>query len=128
LTSIPTGSAVFRENTFQPETKLCLGWDLSDRVSFGANVNCAYASESGKRFTQFAASATFGFALTNRLGSFLELFSFLPGSRGGPNATYIDGGLTFLAHDDFQLDFRSGFGLNSTSPDYFVGIGAARRW
>ncbi len=126
--TVPTGSSAYRENTVQPESKLCLAWQLSERVSLGSNLNYGLPTENGSRFSQFSGTLSFGYALSNRHAAYLEYFAFIPGGRGGPNTSYLDGGMTFLVNDDFQLDARAGIGMNSTSPDYFVGLGAARRW
>ena len=39
----------------------------------------------------------------------------------------ILGGLTFLIHCDFQVDWRVGFGLNEEADDFFTGVGFAWR-
>jgi hypothetical protein len=58
---------------------------------------------------------------------FFEGFTFLPGSYRGTNAAYLNTGVTYLVNPDFQLDARIGRGVSGTQPDYFVGVGAARR-
>ena len=40
----------------------------------------------------------------------------------------LNGGLTFLVHPLLQLDARVGAGLTDAAPDFFVGVGIARRW
>ena len=127
-TTIPTGSRGFREDNFQPEAKLCLAWDLADRLALGSNLNYGWASEGGEWFGQFSGTISFGYSLNDRTGIYLEYFTFVPAGRGGPNASYIDSGMTFLINDDYQLDVRAGFGLNSARPDYFIGAGFGRRW
>jgi hypothetical protein len=127
-TSLPTGSSAFRSNEMQPGAKILLSWDLSEAWSLSSNLNYTYASDAGKRFDQWSASLSLGRSLTDRMSAYLEAFSFLPGGPGGPNAHYLNGGLTYLINPDFQLDFRVGAGLNSPRPDDFIGVGAARRW
>ena len=127
-TTIPTGSCGFREDNFQPEAKLCFAWDLAERLAMGSNLNYAWASEDGARFGQFSGTLAFGYSVNDRMGAFLEYFTFVPAGKGGPNANYIDGGFTFLVNNDYQLDVRAGFGLNSARPDYFIGAGFGRRW
>jgi hypothetical protein len=127
-TDVPTGSSAFRENNLQPGAKLCLAWDLAERLGIGSNINYVWASEGGRRFSQWAGTLSLAYDLSDRVGAYLEYFTFLPGSRGGPSANYLDSGITYLVNNDFQLDARAGMGLNSAKPDYFVGIGAARRW
>lgn len=127
-TSIPTGSAAYRESNWQPEAKFCATWDLSEALALSSNLNYTWISESGMRFGQIGGSLSLGCSVTDRVGSYLEWFGFTPAGKGGPNANYLNGGLTYLVNDDFQLDLRAGIGLNSASPNHFVGVGAARRW
>jgi hypothetical protein len=127
-TTLPTGASAFRENTTQPEAKLALAWDLSPRVSLGSNLNFAYQSEQGERYTEPSGSVTVGYAITERTGAYLELFGFAPSGEARPNTSYADGGLTYLVNDDLQLDARAGVGLNSARPDLFFGLGASRRF
>lgn len=127
-TTLPTGASAFGENETQPEVKLALAWDLSPRVSLGSNLNFAWPSEEGERYTEPAGSLTVGFSLAERTGAYLELFGFAPSGRARPNSSYADGGLTYLVNDDFQLDARVGAGLSGARPDYFFGVGASRRY
>ena len=126
--SIPSGSSAFREDNLQPGAKICLAWDLTDKLGMGSNLNYAWASEAGRRFGQFSGTLAFGYSVCDRAGVFLEYFTFIPGSRGGPNLSTIDGGVTYLVNNDYQLDVRVGLGLNSARPDYFIGAGFGRRW
>ena len=48
--------------------------------------------------------------------------------RDGPREDYVNGGVTFLAESDFQLDARIGYGLNGLDDDFFVGFGSGVRW
>jgi hypothetical protein len=66
-------------------------------------------------------------ALSDVLGGFLEYYGYVQDSDYGPNTSYVNTGITFLATDDLQLDGRVGFGLNSIDPDYFVGAGISHR-
>lgn len=127
-TSLPTGARAFRVDDLQPEVKLCLGWDLAPKLGMASNLNWGYPSEDGTRYGQFSGSLSFAYELAERVGGYVEYFGFVPGSNDGPNANYLNGGATYLVTDDYQLDARAGVGLNSASPDYFVGVGLARRW
>lgn len=128
-TSVPIGSRNFRERKLQPEAKLLLGWDLSERVALSSNLNYAYLSESGDRFGEFSGSASLGFGLSDKVGSYLEVFGFFPGGDRA-NSRFINGGFTYLINNDFQLDARLGFGLSNDvqGPDTFFGVGVARRF
>ncbi len=87
-----------------------LGWDLSERVALSSNLNYAYLSESGDRYGEFSGSASLGFSLSDKVGSYLEVFGFFPGGKRA-NSRFINGGFTYLISNDFQLDARVGFGL-----------------
>ncbi|MFQ5847359.1 MAG: transporter [Candidatus Methylomirabilales bacterium] len=128
-TTLPTGDDDFSEDDPQPEVTLASAWDLSERFSLGSNLTYSFASEADERFHQFSGSLVLGFALTETWGAFVEYFGRVPESEGGPNASFFDGGLTYLINDDLQLDARAGVGVfNAKNPDYFTGVGVAWRW
>ena len=72
-------------------------------------------------------SLALGVSLTERLGTFLELF----GDRQvtGPLATSasVDGGLTLLLTDSVQLDVYVGSRLRGPTDDLFAGTGLSVR-
>jgi hypothetical protein len=128
-TTLPTGSIDLSADEPQPAVKLALSWAISERLSSGSNLNYAYLSEDGERFHQFSGSLTLGYKLTEKWGTYIEYFGFVPASKDGPNESFFDGGVTYLVNDDLQLDARAGVGaFNGKSPDYFVGVGLAWRW
>ena len=126
-TTLPTGAAPFGEDGFQPEAKLALAWPLSARAGLSSNLNYAYASEGGERYHRFAGSLSLGYALTERLGSYVELFGFAPEAPGSSSVAYANGGFTFGLAEDLQLDLRAGLELASGAPAHFVGVGVAWR-
>lgn len=128
ITSVPVGSEELTADEWQPEGKLALGWDLSDRISLGSNLIYAYPSDDGERFNQFAASLSAGMSFTDRLGIYLEGFGFSKESLDGSSTSYINSGLTYLASNDLQLDVRIGAGLDDPHPNWFAGLGAAVRF
>jgi hypothetical protein len=126
--TLPTGDDDLGEDEPQPEFTLALAWDLSDRLSLGSNFNYAYVSEEDDRFHQFSGSLSLGYKLTEQWGSYIEFFGFVPKSEDGPNASFFDGGFTYLVTNDLQLDARAGVGVfNADSPDYFTGVGVSWR-
>ena len=128
-TTLPTGADDLGEDEPQPEFILAMAWDLSERFSLGSNLNYAYASEDGDRFHQFSGSVALGITLTEKWGTYIEYFGFVPESDDGPNTSFFNGGFTYLINDDLQLDARIGVGVfNGRSPDYFTGAGVSWRW
>jgi Putative MetA-pathway of phenol degradation len=127
-TTVPVGSDELTADDWQPDGKLALAWDLSDRLSLSSNLIYAYASDGGERFSQFAASLSAGLSLSDRLGAYLETFGFSKESADGSSTSYVNSGLTYLLSDDLQLDARIGAGLDDPHPNWFTGVGAAVRF
>ena len=127
--SVPTGGAVFREKRLQPEAELATEWTLTRQVGLGTNIDIAsLVADDGRRYTELAVSASFGFDLSPRFGAFAEAYGFVPDNSGTRRRGYLDTGLTASLSADLQIDVRAGVGLNGTPPDYFVGAGLVRRW
>lgn len=127
-TSLPTGGRAYRVRALQPEAKLCLSAELSNRLGVAANLNYAYLSDDGDRFGEFSSSLSLAQSLSERTGVFLEYFGFFPGGSGRADSHYVNAGATYLINNDVQWDGRVGKGLNGAADDYFVGLGAARRF
>lgn len=124
-TTVPTGDGDVADEEWQPEAILALAWDLSGRVGLGANVGWTYAGTDDDRFHEGKGSLALGIALDDRVGVFAEGFGFVSEED---DPAFADAGVTLLFGDDFQLDGRVGAGLNDEASDWFVGLGATRRW
>jgi hypothetical protein len=124
-TSIPTGTG---DSPLQPYAKLCTAWEIPLGFSLGTNFNYTSRKEMGWRLSEFAASASLGRTITGKIGGYFEFFGFNPSGHQLQNSRFLNGGITFLVTDGFQLDIRVGVGLNQLKPDYFTGIGFAKRW
>lgn len=127
-TSVPVGSDDLTSDEWQPEGKLALGWDLTDRFSLSSTLIYAYPTDGDERFHQFAASLSAGYALTDRLGMYVEGYGFNKESLDGSSTTYLNTGLSLGVSNDLQLDVRVGAGLDDPSPNWFAGVGAAVRF
>jgi|CXWL01.1.fsa_nt_gi hypothetical protein len=125
---LPTGEEGAGSDEIEPEVKVSLAWELSDRVGLSANLGVARPSEDGERFAQGLASASLGVSLTARWGAYVEVYGVLPTARHGDDAAYSDAGVTWLANDDLQLDIRVGRQLNGEQPETYLGAGVAVRW
>ncbi len=127
-TSVPVGDDDLTSDEWQPEGKLALGWDFTDRFSLGSTLIYAYPSDGGERFHQFAASLSAAYSLTDRLGMYVEGYGFNKESLGGSSTAYLNTGLSLGISNDLQLDVRVGAGLDDPSPNWFAGVGAAVRF
>lgn len=126
-TTLPTGADLIGEAGSQPEAKLALAWEPSDRVGIGSNLNYVYVDDGGVRFHRFAATLAFAFSLTDRVGTYLEAYGFAPADDDHPDFAYANGGFTYLLSPAFQLDARAGIRWDDAD-DHFVGVGLAYRW
>jgi hypothetical protein len=129
-TTLPTGSSFFSQEVLQPELRIAVGWDLTERLALGANLAYAYMNDviMDERFNQGGASLSLGYSLTDRLGAFFEYFGAYPIVKDGPDESFLNGGVTFLVLANFQLDARAGYGLNGLEDDFFFGLGSGVRW
>jgi hypothetical protein len=126
-TSVPTGSSGVGSDAWDPEVRLAHQRALGD-LAVGANVGWFSSKSEGDRRHGGLASLALGIPLSDRDGVFLEAYGLAAEGTGGEEA-YVDGGLTRLLSDDFQLDARVGIGIaGDDAADWYVGVGAARRW
>lgn len=124
--SVPTGGDVGSDG-LHPAGILAAEVDLSDRVSLGANAGVASAEEGAARHAELSASLALGVGLGEEVGLFLEGYGFAPLADGPEASSVVDGGLTWLAGPDLQLDVRVGAGLSGPSPDLVLGTGVVWR-
>jgi hypothetical protein len=125
--SAPSGSPHLSSGDVDPEVKLLWAYDLTERVGLAGNLNLGVPTENRHRFLQASASVSVAVAVTERVGTYVEYFGFYPNADEADAAHYVNGGLTFLITNNFQIDLRAGFGLNGEADDFFSGIGFAWR-
>ena len=125
-TTLPTGDDEFGAESLQPQALLALGWALPAGFGLGGDINFTSLDAGDERSTQIAGGATLAYAFGVQTGAFVELYTFAP--EDSPDATYFDGGITYLLSPDLQLDVNGGVGITDAADDFFVGFGAAVRW
>lgn len=126
--TLPTGEV--GSETADPGARLAAGLDLSERFSLGANLGVRSLEEGGDRHGELSGSLALGVAVSGPVGAYLEAYGFAPWAEdpGGPaSSSVLDGGLTWLAGPDLQLDVRLGTGLSGPSPDLIFGTGVIWR-
>lgn len=122
--SIPnTASSQYKTDFYAPRFRFVMQHTLSDKFSLSYNL--------GGEWDGFTAQPTFiytltsGFSITDKLGSYIELFGFAP-QKDKANHNF-DGGFTYLINNNFMLDLSSGFGITENAPDYYVALGFSFR-
>jgi hypothetical protein len=131
--SLPVGGKDLSTERADPSFRFSLAHTLSDRLALGYNVGMAWDSGSdgaGDRDTlsNYLYTLALGIGLTERLGSFVEVFGEVAGSADGPPAHSFDGGFTYLLRPNLQLDLSGGVGLSAAADDWFVGAGVSFRF
>ena len=127
--SVPTGADEFVSRKTQPKFNLLYGWDLTEDLSFAGSSGVQYLFQDDDNFTQISQAFTAGYSLTEKLGMYVEWFSFYyDGAVGAKPQQYADSGFTYKFTPNFQVDIRVGFGLNDAADDLFTGVGYAVRW
>ena len=103
--------------------------ELLPRLSLGYNVGAAWESSADQpgRDAFLVYSVVLGVRLTDRLGTFLELFGDQQATGTIATSASVDGGLTWLLTDIVQVDVSVGSGLWGPTDDVFVGTGLSFR-
>ena len=126
-TTVPMGSDDFRVDDTQPTVKLAWYTQATEADGFGGNLNVSFLGPE-RGFTQYAASLYWSRTLNAKMGTFLEFYRLMPAADGGPDANFVDAGVTYLLNPATQLDFRIGTGFDRGRDGAFVGVGVSYRF
>lgn len=126
---IPVGSDVYSSDAVEPAGKILWSYALDERHAIAGNLNLANREGDNERFWESAASFTLGRDLSEDWGVYAEYFGIFSEANSvqAGSENYVNGGFTFAATDNLQLDVRSGFGLNSDAANFFSGVGLSWR-
>jgi hypothetical protein len=134
-TTLGTGANGITAGAAQQEAKLAINWTTATPFSLYANLVYGFSFQNTGLPRRSWASIAGWWSVNPRVSAFLEgLDTRMPGSAFGvfQNNVWlgaVDGGLTYLVNDRFQLDLRAGRGVGSwNSSEQFFGAGFARRW
>jgi hypothetical protein len=110
-----------QEEHVVPELNFAFSNDISKDLSIGYNVGL----ESDYKFnvTDLFYSASLGINISDKTGSFIEIFGNTPDAKFKEFSNSIDGGFTYLIKNNFQVDIYGGLGLSSDANDFFLGTG-----
>jgi hypothetical protein len=117
------GGEDFAPTYSYPVGLLIASHNLGARWSLGYNFGFAYNGENPDGF--FIYTGSLGYRLSAKLWSFAEVYgNFDNGDH--PNHR-LDGGLTYLIANNFQLDATAGWGLDSQVTRLMLNAGFAWR-
>ena len=123
--ALPVGAEDVGAGDTAVDLVLAAEWALHPRVGFGLNVGGEVVFAADTESRQWFSGA-FGIGVTDRLGLFVEGFSFTDELEAF--TSYLDTGLTYLLHDDLQIDVRVGQGLDDVDDETFYGAGLVARF
>lgn len=122
--SLPNAASSRYKTDFNaPEFRFVMQHTLSKKMSLSYNLG--YEWDGFTAEPTFIYTLTTGYAITEKLGSYIELFGFAP-NKDTANHNF-DGGLTYLINSNFMLDLSSGIGITKNAPDYYVAFGFSFR-
>jgi hypothetical protein len=124
---MPSGSLPGQGNAWRPTAKVALAWQLPAGVTLASNIGVAVPGSQGSRFTQHFGSLWLGRHITERFGSFAEVFAFDKEARTGPSTRYARGGLTMLVTNTLHLDVNASTQLGNPTSRRSFGIGVKHR-
>lgn len=128
---IPTTSIIahlsvpdFRTNKiFAPSFRFTMQHTLSDKMTIGYNLGSEWSSENLE--STIIYTLAWGISLTQRLGSYIELYGFYPQNEKSIHKT--DGGFTFLIKPNFMIDISSGVSFSEIQ-NYYTSLGLSFRF
>jgi hypothetical protein len=106
-----------------PTMRFAFSHTLSDRFSLGYNLGAEWYGETA--IPEYFYSLALGIAITDKFGTYLEVFGFLP--EEGKASHLLDGGFTYLVLPNLQLDISGGLGLNEEAIDNYWSLGLSYR-
>lgn len=122
--SLPNAaSKEFKTEFFAPEFRFVMQHTLSKKMSFSYNIGAEWDGFSSE--PTFIYTAATGYSLTENLGSYIELFGFIPQNQKSYHS--FDGGITYLINHNFMLDLSSGIGISKNAPKNYIALGFSFR-
>jgi hypothetical protein len=116
-------STAYKANFFAPEFRFVMQHTISDKMSLSYNLGGEWDGFSPEPTMIY--TLTTGYAITSKIGSYIELFGFIP--QNNKSNHNFDGGFTYLINNNFMLDLSSGVGITSNAPDYYFSFGFSFR-
>ena len=127
LLSLPTGRAPSTSDSIDPLVGLLWDYSYSSSISLFGVVQASSFKYEGNSVYDAQIATGISFSHTDRIGSFIEVYSILPFEKKLDDEVALDAGVTYLLNNDVQLDINVGVGLNNTTNN-FIGFGIASRF
>ena len=120
----PVASKHNKTDFYAPSFRFTLQHTLSSKFSLGYNLGAEWDGFSPEPI--FLYTLTTGYSISEKLGSFIELYGFLP--QKSISDHHIDAGLTYLLNNNMMLDISGGASIDNHSHSYFLSMGYSFRF
>ena len=124
ITTADFGSKEFHTKYIAPSFRFTMQHTITDNISLGYNLGAEWNGETAEEI--YIYTLTTGISITNKLGSYVELYGFAPKNSSADHR--FDCGFTYLLNNDFILDLSGGLGLTRNAPDNYVSLGVSYRF
>lgn len=121
--NLRTGSEEFRPENTAVDFRFTFAHTLSDKFALSYNLGAEWGSESPE--ATFIYTLSLAYVITDKLGVFVESYSFFP--EYGKADNRADAGLTYKFSPVVQWDISGGIGLSKNAPDSFLSTGISFR-
>jgi hypothetical protein len=128
--AVPTGSPAFTGDRFLPEIEYIYEWEVTKKLTLTGITELSDQVDDVSTRTYLAVSEAFGAQekLNEQLSAYVQWHTTTPdGADTVRTQQVFEGGLIYLLSNNLQWDGEYGVGLNSETPDYFVGTGLSMR-
>jgi Putative MetA-pathway of phenol degradation len=116
-------STKYKTNFYAPEFRFVMQHTLLEKMTLSYNLGAEWDGFSAE--PTFLYTLTSGYSITNKWGSYIELFGFAP-QKNKANHNF-DAGITYLINNNFMLDLSSGIGITKNAPDQYLAVGFSFR-
>jgi len=116
----------FETTYLAPDLRLAFDHIVSDFFSVGYNVGLFWDGEDPEPLVLY--TLTTGFAITERLGLFAEVFGATPQREDDALELYADAGLTYIIGNNFMIDVSASQGITDNAPLSYVSAGFSYRF
>ena len=113
----------YKYDYFVPDFRFTMQHSLGDNFCLGYNLGAEW--DGFTKQSKLLYTVTIGYSVTNKLGSYLELFGFAPQNEIAYHN--FDGGFTYLINNNFMVDLSSGFGITQKAPKHYFAFGISFR-
>jgi Putative MetA-pathway of phenol degradation len=122
--SIPkVTSTKFKTIYYAPQFRFTMQHTISVKQSLSYNIGSEWDGDTAE--PTFIYTLTTGYSFSEKIGSYLELYGFVPQFEKPDHR--FDAGLTYLFNPNHQFDISGGIGLSEKSSRYFISVGYSFR-